>query len=555
MAERRLLLRGGDLYVGIASEIRRADVLVEGPRIEAIVPGEEATTGIRDADVIDASGLLVAPGFIDLHAHSDLIAALPQAARRRLQRGKLFQGITTEIAGNCGLAPTPLTPESRASVRAGLAWMTPAGSDLPWNGFESYLERIERSAPLPLNTGFLAAHGPIRAAVLGMERSRAGAAEHARMADLVRSALEAGAFGLSTGLIYAPGLYADTDELAACAAPVARAGALVTSHVRGSSETLLPAVDELLEIGRLTGARVHHSHSEAVGPAHWDKIGAVLAREENARAGGLAVTFDLFPYHAAATSMLAIYPPWSLEGGPAALLARLRAPDERERIRRAVTSQAPGWPPWVEGGWPHNLVLACGWERIRIARTGGRTAGRYDGLSLAELARVRGASAFDAVRGLVLEDEGEGGQLIFGITGEEGRDAPMVSLLRDPHGAIATDACDYGTGLPHPAAYGAFPRILARYVRERGVLSLAEALRRMTSLPAAIAGMRDRGVLRAGAAADIVVLDPRLVHDRASFEAPRREATGIRHLFVNGVAAVKDGSLTDRDGGRLLRRG
>jgi N-acyl-D-amino-acid deacylase len=497
----------------------------------------------------------VAPGFIDLHAHSDLIAVQAAEVRRRLQRGKLLQGITTEIAGNCGLAPAPLTAESRGPVGAVLAWMTPPGSDLRWSGFADYLERIEESAPLPLNTGVLAAHGPIRAAVLGMERTVADGAARARMAGLVEAALDAGAFGLSTGLIYPPGLYADTEELAACASPVARVDALYTSHVRGSSETLLPAVDELLTIGRRAGARVHHSHSEAVGPAHWSKIGAVLAREAEARAQGIDVTFDLFPYHAAATSMLAIYPPWSLEGGPAALLARLREPAARARIQGAVESQSPAWPPWNEGGWPHNLVLACGWERIFVARTGGRTGGRYDGLSLAALARARGRSPFDAISDLVLEEDAEVGQLIFGITGEEEDDAPMTALLRDPHGAIATDACDYGTGLPHPAAYGAFPRILARYVRARGVLTLAEALRRMTSLPSRIAGIRNRGVIRAGSCADIVVFDPASIQDLATFEDPRREAAGIRHVIVNGVLAVKDGALTGADAGALLRRG
>lgn len=550
MSGARLLLRGGEVFDGLGGESRRADVLIQGARIEAVGTGIDA----GDASALDVAGMAVAPGFIDLHAHSDLIAVQAPEPRRRLQRGKLMQGITTELAGNCGLAPAPLTSVSRAAVGAVLAWMTPPGSDLRWEGFADYLARIEAGAPLPLNTGFLAAHGPIRAAVLGMGRARADESARARMADLTKAALEVGAFGLSTGLIYPPGIYADTVELAACALPVARAGALFTSHVRGSSETLLPAVDELLEIGRRSGARVHHSHSEAVGPAHWDKVDGVLAREDAARAGGIAVTFDLFPYHAAATSMLAIYPPWALEGGPAALLARLRDPAVRERIRMAVASQVPVWPPWAEGGWPHNLVLACGWERIFVARTGGRTGGRYDGLSLLALAEVRGRPPFDAVSDLVLEEEGEVGQLLFGITGEEGRDTPMARLLQDPHGAIATDACDYGTGLPHPAAYGAFPRILARFVRERAVLSLSEALRRMTSLPARIAGIRDRGTLRAGAAADVVVFDPAEIRDLATFEEPRREAAGVRYVLVNGVAAVKEGRITGDDAGEVLRR-
>jgi N-acyl-D-amino-acid deacylase len=299
---------------------------------------------------------------------------------------------------------------------------------------------------------------------------------------------------------------------------------------------------------------VHHSHSEAVGPGHWHKIETVLDMEAAARDTGVRVTFDLFPYHAAATMMVAIYPPWSLEGGPARLIERLSDPAERARIRRAVETQVPTWPPWTDRGWPHNLVIACGYDRIFVARTGGRTGGRYDGLSLAGLGSARARDPFDAISDLMIEESGDVGQLIFGITGEDGDDAPMVALLRSPFGAIATDACDYGTGLPHPAAYGTFPRILARFVRERGVLTLPEAIRRMTSHPASILGLTDRGRIAPGCAADIVVLDPEAIADRATFREPRRGAEGIRHVLVNGVAAVRDGIATNLDAGRVLRR-
>ena len=547
------IIEGGLVFDGLGGEPAVADVLVRDGRIAALGPPLGPALEGHDARRLPAAGLAVAPGFIDLHSHADLILALPPEARRSLQRGKLLQGITTEFAGNCGLGAAPLTPASAEQVRAVVSWMTPDGVAWGWDGFGSYLECIEES-PLPMNAGFLAAHGPIRAAALGMEAVRADARAIDRMQGLVREALSAGAFGLSSGLIYPPGMHADTDELVATALPLGGANAVFTSHIRGSSETLLPAVDELLEVGRRAGCAVHHSHSEAVGPAHWEKIGQVLAAEENARSRGQRVTFDLFPYHAAATMMAAIYPPWALAGGIESLLERLEADSERARIRRAVESQIPSWPPWEKDGWPHNLVLACGYERIFVARTGGRSGGRFDGLSLAALGDVRGIDPFDAVSDLMIEERGEVGQWIFGISGEEGADHPLAQLLESPFAAVATDACEYGSGAPHPAAYGTFPRILSRYVRERRLLTLPEAIRRMTSLPAAVMGLSGRGRLAPGYAADIVVFDPGSIADRATFEEPRALAHGIHHLFVNGVPAVLDGATTDRDAGQLLRR-
>lgn len=542
-------LTGGRVFDGLGGAPIEADILVRGGTIEAVGRGLRSD----GATTIDVTGLAVAPGFIDLHSHADLVLTLPPDDRRSLQRGKLLQGITTEFVGNCGLGAAPLAPGSAGAVRSVLSWMTPEGVRWDWNGIGTYLERLERD-PLPMNTGVLAAHGPIRAAVLGFDAVRADGSSLRQIKRLVAEALDAGVFGLSTGLIYPPGMHADTDELVAAAEPVGLAGTVLTSHVRGSSETLLPAVDELLEVGRRAGCAVHHSHSEAVGPDHWWKVENVLDAEESARAGGLRVTSDLFPYHAAATMMLAIYPPWALDGGLERLLERLSDRGERKRIRRAVETQAPAWPPWTEGGWPHNLVLACGYERIFVSRTGGGTGGRYDRMSLADLGTARGTDPFEAISDLMIEERGDVGQWIFGISGEEGADEPLVRFLESPFCAIATDACDYGKGLPHPAAYGTFPRILSRYVRERRSLALGEAIRRMTSLPASVMGLRDRGRISPGLAADIVVFDPAAIEDRATFEEPRLDARGVRHLFVNGRLAVRDGALTEIDAGRLLRR-
>jgi N-acyl-D-aspartate/D-glutamate deacylase len=345
-------------------------------------------------------------------------------------------------------------------------------------------------------------------------------------------------------------MYTSTDELSFLARPVARAGGFFACHVRGSSETLLDAVSEILRIGWETGVRVHHSHAEAVGRSHWPKLTRILEMERAARAEGLRVSADMFPYTVAATMMLAIFPPWSLEGGLPRLLERLRDDSERDRIRTSIETISPSWPPWREGGWPHNLVKAVGWDRIRVASVGSDRNRDVEGMSLEELGRARGRSPFDAIADLMIEEDGNVGQFVEDISGEEG----LAVLVNEPGIAFITDANDYGKGKPHPAAYGSFPRILGHYVREKRSLSLEEAIRRMTSLPAAILGLHDRGVLREGAFADIVVFDSEAIIDRATLEEPRVPPQGMELVLVNGKAVYREGAVTGALPGVALAR-
>ncbi|HEV8130112.1 MAG TPA: amidohydrolase family protein, partial [Acidobacteriota bacterium] len=314
---------------------------------------------------VDAGGKYLAPGFIDIHTHADLIHPLEHTDQFRLLEGKVRQGITTEIVGNCGLGVFPLTHESEPLIRGILAWMTPR--DFPWNWklAGDYLDQLERHGVL-LNVGALQAHGPLRLGAIGLVPGPAGSAAIARMKSELERSLDQGAFGLSTGLIYPPGMYTPTEELQSLARVVSEKQAVVTNHIRGSSETLLDAVREILSIGAASGARVHHSHNEAVGRKHWTKIETVLEMEEQASQKGIRVSYDMFPYFGAATMMLAIYPPWSLEGGVPSLLRRLADPETRTRIRRDIENVTPQWPPWKENGWPHNLVRATGWDQIYI---------------------------------------------------------------------------------------------------------------------------------------------------------------------------------------------
>ena len=401
--------------------------------------------------------------------------------------------------------------------------------------------------------GTLVPHGALRLGAAHLAPGETDDTARRQMTAELDRALEQGGFGLSAGLIYPPGMYTSTNELIALARRLVAHDAVFTSHVRGSSETLLDSVGELIDIGRKANVHVHHSHVEAAGRAHWPQLERFLEMESKARSEGIHLSADMFPYPVAATMMLTIYPPWSLVGGLPRLLDRLQGDDTRERTRRDIDNVRPQWPPWEEGGWPHNLVMAVGWDRICISiSTGGSDANKpVEGLSLAELGKRRRSSPFDTISDLMIEEDGNVGQFVLDITGEDG----LRELVRRPDIAFITDANDYGKRKPHPAAYGSFPRVLGRYVRDESLLSLPEAIRRMTSLPADTIGLEGRGRLQKGAWADIVVFDPNVVRDEATLDEPRRHARGIDAVFVNGTLTYERGQLTGELAGWILRRG
>ncbi|HEU0178151.1 MAG TPA: D-aminoacylase [Blastocatellia bacterium] len=528
----------------------RADVAIKGDRIAAI-----GNLNAKAKRTINARGLTVIPGIIDSHSHADLILPLAPKRQTELMRCKLAQGVTTIIIGNCGLGCAPVANEDAEGIlRAVNAWMTPESVEWRWRTIGEYLDRIESNG-LAMNIATLAPHGPVRISAMGLAKGVPSKSQMKKMRAMVERAMMDGALGLSTGLIYPPGMYSDTSELKELARVVADYGGVYTSHIRGSSETLIPAVKELLEVGRETGVRVHHSHNEAVGREHWPKIDRVLAMEEEAERDGLRVSFDMFPYTAAATMMIAIYPPWSLEGGVDRLIERLKDQKIRLRIERDIERKKPSWPPWRERGWPHNLVGATSWDSIFIGYVESRRNKRYEKRSLAELAQLTGKRPFDAISDLIIEERGQVSMLIFEISGEGEERELLGKYARHRLSAFCTDAEDYGRGLPHPAAYGAFAHILSKYVREDRALTLEEAVRKMTSYPARIFALKDRGAIRPGAFADLTIFDPGRVNDRASFEKPRREATGIKLVIVNGRVAFENNQAMDNLHGAVIRNG
>ena len=540
-----LLIQNARVIDGTGQPAFRADIAINGKRIAAVgeINGEARRT-------INAKNLTVTPGFIDPHSHADLILPLDPKRQAELMRCKISQGITTTIIGNCGLGCAPVgNSEAEAILRAVNSWMTPEPVGWSWRTIGEYLRRLKDNG-LALNIATLAPHGPIRISAMGLAKGKPSRSQMKVMRGMVEQAMADGAFGLSTGLIYPPGMYSETEELVELAKVVAANGGIYTSHIRGSSETLIPAVKELLDIARKTGVRVHHSHNEAVGRAHWPKIDRVLKLEQQAVEEGVGLNFDMFPYTAAATMMIAIYPPWALEGGVDQLIQRLKDEKTRRQIERDIRRVKSSCKP---DGWPHNLVRATGWDAIRIGYVESRKHKRYENRSLAELAGLTGKPPFDAISDLIIEEQGQVSMLIFEISGDGDQRDLLAKFAQHRDSVFCTDAEDYGRGLPHPAAYGAFPRILARFVREDQALTFEEAVRKMTSHTASIFGIKARGVIRRGGFADLVILDPKRINDRATFEKPRREATGIKTVIINGREVFSDGNFHNEFRGEVIR--
>ena len=545
-----LLITNAAIIDGTGQPAYSSDVAINNNRIAAIGQLQELKSHLT----IEAKNLTLIPGIIDPHSHADLIMPLAPARQAELMRGKLAQGVTTSIIGNCGLGCAPIFNQATEDIlRAVNAWMTPEPIKWHWRTVGEYLNHFADNG-IALNIATLVPHGPLRIAAMGLAQGAPAPSQLKAMRKLTEQAMKDGALGLSTGLIYPPGMYSDPPELQALAQVVADHDGIYTSHIRGSSETLLPAVRELLAVAHNTGVRVHHSHNEAVGRAHWSKIDRVLAMEEEAEQAGVKISFDMFPYTAAATMMIAIYPPWALAGGVAALIERLQDKATRQKIARDIAHKKPDWHSWHEGGWSHNLVSATSWEAIFIGYVASRKNKRYENRNLSELARLTGKTPFEAISDLIIAERGQVSMLIFEVSGEKDSRELLRKYARHRLSTFCTDAEDYGRGLPHPAAYGAFAKIFSRFVRTDKTLTLAEAVRKMTSYPAQIFQLKDRGVIRPGAFADLVLLDPKRINDHASYARPHHIATGIHTVLINGKTVFTNGECVNNQSGMVLKK-
>lgn len=529
-----LLIRGGRVVDGTGSPWRNADVVVHNGRILAVVaPGTFAGSA---SEVLDAEGGVVAPGFIDIHSHSDLaVIARPEAEE------KLRQGVTTEVVGNCGISVSPLSAEHlQDSVEYGRPVLGFGDLSWTWRDVDSYLERVEEARPA-VNIATYVGLGSIRCAVTGFAPDPPSPRERATMVELAREALEQGAVGLSSGLVYAPGSYSTHDEICELVAEVAAVGALYSSHMRDQGDGFLDSVAETLDVGYRTGAAVQIAHHKVVGQRNWGAVERSLAMVHAARSSGVDAGSDVYPYLAGSTTMTALLPDWALAGGVEDMLARLADPGHRARIKR----------DWVHGR-PHwdNRVSTLGWDNIVVSSVESEANGDVVGLSLSEAVHRRcpGTDPADFLLDLLLEERGRVGNIQIACDEDD-----LRQVMRDATTTFGSDGLFSG-GRPHPRLHGTFPRILGTYVREERVLTLEEAIRKMTSQPARRVGLSGIGLVEPAYAADLVVFDPATVAGPASYDAPTLDPVGIRHVVVSGQVALRDSNPTGNRAGRALRR-
>ncbi len=502
VADYDLVLAGGQVLDGTGAPAFVADVAVRGDRIAAV--GEALDTA--GARMIDARGLIVAPGFVDLHAHLDPLLRLPGAETH------VRQGVTTALGGPDGGSPWPMG---------------------------EHLARAE-SLRVGMNVGFLVGHNTVRREVMGLDDRAPTDDELDRMRAMVATAMGEGAFGLSTGLKYLPGAFSGVDEVVALAQVAADSGGIYTSHLREEGLGLLGGVQEALDIGRRAAIPVVLTHHKVVGQPMWGSSATTLAMVDSARAAGTDAMIDQYPYTATYTSISVLVPAWAMAGGDSAFLARLDEPALQDSIMRGIV---------------YNIINDRGGNdlsRVQLARVEWDPS--LEGGTLRDWAAREGLPPTPETGArLVIEAMRRGGASAIYHALDE---ADVERIMRHPMTMIASDGrlTRPGEGHPHPRWYGTFPRVLAHYVRERGVLTLEEAVRKMTSLPARRLGLDDRGVLREGAFADLVAFDPDRVADRATFEDPHQYPEGIPWVIVNGVVAVEDGRYLDLRPGRVLRR-
>lgn len=520
MSEHEIVVRGGDVVDGTGAPRRRADVGITAGRVSGI------GTGLRGGTVVDAGGRIVAPGFIDLHSHADFtVEGAPQATTQ------LHQGVTTLLTGNCGFSPFPLgeggsRPRLPLGDHDGMSW--------DWTDAAGYRAAVTRARPA-VNIGLQVGHGSIRHAVLGDEDRAPSPEELARMRGLVADAARAGVLGLSSGLIYAPGLFGGAEEVTALVTEAARHGMLYSTHIRNETDRVVESVAEAVAAAEAASARLEVSHLKCMGRPNHGSVARALELLDAARERGVDVAADVYPYTASSTGLSSRLAPWAVDGGPAALLERLADPATRERIAEALRVR------FATDIDPTGVVLA------EVGT--GPYAGDV-GRSLTELAARDGQDpAETALRVL------QGHRAAVAIVNHAMADDDVDRVLTHPMVSVASDGAELaptGRGTPHPRSFGTFSRVLGRYVRERGVLTLEDAVRKMTSLPASRLRLDDRGVLRAGAVADVVVFDPDTVLDRSTYVDPWQLSVGVDTVFVNGVRALDGGVPTGAVAGRAL---
>lgn len=498
-----IIIKNGKIADGSGEKLIEANIYIRDGKIETIGNLTEAV----GSQTLDATGLVIAPGFIDMHTHSERKSLDFPDVENYLQ-----QGVTTMVGGNCGSSPLPLS---------------------------TFMAETEVKGIGP-NLALLVGHNSVRREVMGQENRLATEAELKAMQNLVQKAMDDGAFGMSTGLKYIPGAYSNTEEVVFLASTVSKNGGFYATHMREEGIGLLESLDEAINIGREAKLPVQISHHKAVGKAMWGSSIKTLERIEKARAEGIEVVADQYPYTATSTTLTVVFPPWSLAGGMDELKKRLDDPAQRKKIKDGIV-----WNIIYDrgGGDPASIVVANYPPNTD-----------YNGMNLGEITSSRGLTpspenAADVLMDMVYDGGGSG---IYHCLNEE----DVKRYMAHPYVMHASDGStiDFGKAQPHPRSYGTYPRILGRYVRELGILSLPESIRKMTQLPASVLGLKDRGIIKSGYWADLVIFNPNTIIDNATFDAPHQYPTGISYVIVNGQVAVENQKKTNILSGKILKK-
>jgi N-acyl-D-amino-acid deacylase len=534
-----ILVQNCTIVDGTGRAPLKGDVGIAGHRIMKIAHGISGDA----SEMIDASGMTLSPGFIDMHSHNDMALLFDNRLESMIR-----QGVTTSVIGNCGFSLAPVIEERIDLMKKEIDIFSPPGEDVEimWRSFKEYLESLERNR-ISMNIVPLVGFGAIRiAAGPGYENRRPTLDELVGMKMLVKDAMEAGAFGMSTGLIYAPQVYAETSEILELARIVAQYNGLYFSHIRGEGATLIQAVGELIKIVEESGCRGGQiAHHKVAGKPFWGASETTLNMIAEANERGLMIACDQYPYNRGATSLITVLPSWVHERGIDAILEKLQDTQILKRIESDIETGIEGW---------ENMIKEAGWEAIYISSTKTEKWAGIEGQSLQVIAEQRGyPNPFEMLIELLLDEKGEVGMTMQSM-GEEDIRRIMVA----PHTMFGTDGEGVspkgvlGYGKPHPRFYGTYPRILGKYVREEGLLTLENAIWKMTGFPAKQLGLGDRGKILEGMIADVVVFDPKTVIDRATFTDSHQFPEGIHEVIVNGIQVVADGKQTDELPGVVL---
>jgi N-acyl-D-amino-acid deacylase len=526
-----LILRGGTIYDGSGGKPVMGDVAIDGDRIVAV--GSLGTA--KGKTEVNAKGLAVSPGFVNMLSWATESLLVDGRAQSDLR-----QGVTLEVMGE----GNSMGPLNDAMKKEGVEQQGDIKYPITWTTLGEYLDQVVAKGIAPNVASFVGAT-TVRVHEIGYADRPPNAEELVRMRKLVDTAMEEGAMGVGSSLIYAPAFYAKTDELVALCEEAAKYDGMYISHMRSEGGRLLEAIDELIDISRRAKLPAEIYHFKAAGKPNWGKLGAAIQKVEAARASGLKITADMYTYTAGATGLDASMPPWVQEGGLEAWIARMKDPAIREKVKKEMDTPTDAW---------ENLFLAAGPEKILLVAFKSDKLKPLTGKSLAEVSKMRGKSPEETAMDLVIEDDSRVGTIYFLMSEDNVRREvalPWVSFGSDAE-APTIDGVFLKSN-PHPRTYGNFVRVVGEYVRDEKVLPLEEAIRKLTSLPATNLKIRDRGLLKPGYFADVVLFDPAKVKDHSTYEKPHQYATGVKHVFVNGVHVLKDGEPTGAAAGRVVR--